>query len=121
MSLPPEQPLALQVQDFGREFRDADAPELSANWRVWIWRILTFGPASATTLALIFAFVDWFSVGGLNWLEILLITLVGYLGLGLLEIHGFVDTVSCCDCEAMLELEVDPEPLATMSDHEKED
>jgi len=74
--MPPEQPLGLPLQDFGRDFRDRAAPGARVGGKVWLSRLLTFAPASLTTLGISAAFYDWFSVGGLNWLEMLLITLV---------------------------------------------
>ncbi|MEJ6389394.1 glucans biosynthesis glucosyltransferase MdoH [Gymnodinialimonas ulvae] len=73
--MPPHAPLAHPVQDLRAPYTDKAAPGI-AHTRAWMWRLATFIPAFATTLALVAAFTDWFAMGGLNGFEIALVTLI---------------------------------------------
>lgn len=74
--MPPEKPLAFPTQNLSADYRDGTAPELAPQRGTSMWRWATFLPAVLTTAALIAAFTDWFSMGGLSVFEGLLIALI---------------------------------------------
>ncbi|WP_255599365.1 glucans biosynthesis glucosyltransferase MdoH [Hasllibacter sp. MH4015] len=73
--MPPEAPMPRPIQDLRAPYLDRTAPGLGKP-RALLWRLATFLPAFATTLALVAAFTDWFAMGGLTGFEIALITLI---------------------------------------------
>lgn len=75
--MPPEAPLARPIQDLAAHYRDTSAPDLPPlPSRAGLWRAATFLPALVITLCVMAAFTDWFSLGGISGLEILLIGLI---------------------------------------------
>ena len=80
--LPPEAPLDMPEQDFGRDFRDQDAPakihEAEQSRQASLWRVLTFSPAMAATLALAWVISGWFAKGGTTVLEGVLLALIAF-------------------------------------------
>ncbi len=73
--MPPEVPLAHPVQNLRAPYHDTKAPGLGKP-RALVWRLATFLPALAITMALVAAFTDWFVMGGLTGFEIALIALI---------------------------------------------
>lgn len=74
--MPLERPLAFPMQDLSVNYHDGAAPKLAPHRGTSMWRLATFLPAIATTAALIAAFTNWFSMGGLSLFEGLLIALI---------------------------------------------
>ncbi|WP_293575984.1 glucans biosynthesis glucosyltransferase MdoH [Phaeobacter sp.] len=77
--VPPEQPLAMPEQDFGRRFEDDAAPigATSQGARaVALWRILAFSPAMLATGLLVWGMKDWFAADGFSGLEVILLVLI---------------------------------------------
>ena len=73
--MPPPAPLAMPDQDL-RRFEPPGTP-LRASRRSVTMRWAVFAPAVITTTALLAAFVDWLTPGGLMAIEMAVITLVG--------------------------------------------
>ena len=78
--LPPEAPLAMPAQDFGRQFHDASAPAASARdgTGAALWRVLAFSPAMVATLALAWVMQGWFAADGTTSLEWVLLVLIAF-------------------------------------------
>jgi len=74
--MPPEAPLSRPIQQLNRPYRDANAPATVERGQAGLWRAATFGPAILTTLGLVAAFTDWFSMDGLTWFETALIATI---------------------------------------------
>lgn len=74
--MPPEQPLAMPVQDFAAPFRDACAPTSAPPRRLRLWRGLAFSPAMAATLGLGWIMLGWFGDQGISLIEGLLLGLI---------------------------------------------
>lgn len=75
--MPPSCPLSFPVQDLNAHYRDPKAPNMRDVPRVWATRAAVFIPAIALTAGLAVTFADWLSIGGLWWLEWVLLFLVG--------------------------------------------
>ena len=73
--MPAENRLAMPVQNLSQDYHDVRAPGILPS-RAALWRLATFVPAVLTTLALIAAFTDWFSRGGLDLFEVFLIGMI---------------------------------------------
>ncbi|MBW3242794.1 glucans biosynthesis glucosyltransferase MdoH [Epibacterium sp. DP7N7-1] len=78
--VPPEAPLAMPAQDFGRQFHDTSAPASGEGDQpgVALWRILAFSPAMAATVALAWVMQGWFAADGTTLLEWVLLTLIAF-------------------------------------------
>ncbi|EKE44156.1 glucosyltransferase MdoH [Oceaniovalibus guishaninsula JLT2003] len=76
--MPPEAPLAHRGQDFGRRYRDENAPAWEAGRQVWAPRATVLTVAAALTAGMVAALVVWLDAGGLGWIERALIGLVGF-------------------------------------------
>ncbi|WP_430449292.1 glucans biosynthesis glucosyltransferase MdoH [Rhodophyticola sp.] len=76
--MPPPAPLSRPIQRLNRPYRDENAPGGWGPSRAWIWRLATFLPAVATTVALVAAFTDWFAMDGLSGFEGALIAIVAF-------------------------------------------
>lgn len=74
--MPPDAPLSRPIQDLSRPYRDGSAPGMAERRAVWHWRLATFLPVAATTSLVGAALTEWFAVGGLSWLEGVLIGLI---------------------------------------------
>src|SRR6056297_2409644 len=74
--MPPLAPLDHPIQSLNRVYQDPNAPAWRPNLNYWWRRAATFLPATLTTGALGLAFGDWLSVGGMWWLEWVLLALV---------------------------------------------
>jgi len=74
--MPPPAPLDHPIQSLSRAHHDPNAPAWRPNLNYWWRRAATFLPATLTTGALGLAFGDWLSVGGMWWLEWVLLALV---------------------------------------------
>ncbi|WP_254054533.1 glucans biosynthesis glucosyltransferase MdoH [Roseovarius sp. EL26] len=72
--MPQRAPLHMPEQDLRRHTPVQTAP---TSWKTLLYRLAVFVPALITTSLLIGAFIDWMSNGGLNVIEMLLISLVG--------------------------------------------
>lgn len=77
-NMPAQSPLAQPVQHLGQPYRDETAPLASSHAHTYLWRMVAFIPAIASTLALVMAFVDWFAMDGFVFFEGVVITLVGF-------------------------------------------
>ncbi|NOD92056.1 glucans biosynthesis glucosyltransferase MdoH [Ruegeria sp. HKCCD4884] len=76
--MPPEAPLAMPAQNFGAQFRDAEAPSGKRGSSAGFWRALAFSPAMAATLGLLWVMSDWFSAEGINLIEAILLALISF-------------------------------------------
>ncbi len=74
--MPPEAPLEMPGQDFGKRFLDDAAPPRGRVSGFWRWA--AFLPALLTTVVLIGLFTDAFSMDGLSLTEGALITLIAF-------------------------------------------
>ena len=74
--MPPENPLAMPVQDLSRIYHDNDAPGRAPQGRVAVWRALAFSPAMAATGGLLWIMLGWFSDEGINGIEAILLALI---------------------------------------------
>ncbi len=74
--MPPKQPLPRPIQDLRQPYHDGTAPGVTARRRVGCWRWATFAPVAALTIAVGAVLTDWFALGGLSWLEGVLIGLI---------------------------------------------
>lgn len=75
---PPEAPLAMRIQDFGRAFHDDAAPPDAPGREFVLWRALAFSPAMAATAVIVWIMAGWFGGGGLGWVEGVLIALIAF-------------------------------------------
>ena len=64
--MPPVAPKVMPVQALDQPYRDDTAPGLSSGRSTMLWRLATFLPAIAATIALIAAFTDWFAMDGFS-------------------------------------------------------
>lgn len=83
--LPPEKPLAMPEQDFSKRFQDKNAgnpvdkqTQKMPDQRAALWRVLTFSPAMAATLALAWVIQGWFAADGTTVLETILLLLIAF-------------------------------------------
>ncbi len=76
--MPPEQPLPMAAQDFGREFADETAPGAPSPHRLRLKRLLAFSPAVAATTGLAWIMLGWFGEGGISWFEGTLLALIAF-------------------------------------------
>ncbi|MEM9249984.1 MAG: glucans biosynthesis glucosyltransferase MdoH [Pseudomonadota bacterium] len=75
-AMPPERPMPRPIQDLRRPYRDGAAPGVAARGAVRSWRLATFLPVGALTLGIGAVLAEWFALGGLSWLEGVLIALI---------------------------------------------
>ena len=75
---PAPAPLSMPLQDFARPFEDPAAPALKQVKWTGLYRLATFVPAAATTLALVLIIMDWFRKDGFVPIEIAMMALVGF-------------------------------------------
>ena len=68
----------MPVQDFSQPFHDPDTPTLQPVKGTGLFRLATFLPAAATTLALVLIIMDWFRKDGFVPIEIAMMALVGF-------------------------------------------
>ncbi len=71
-------PAAMPVQALDQAYRDDAAPGARSQARTNFWRIATFLPAIAATIALIAAFTDWFAMDGFSAFEGVVIGLIAF-------------------------------------------
>jgi len=76
--MPPLAPLSRPIQALDRPHLDEKAPFARSRASTLLSRLVAFAPAFAATIALIFAFVDWFAMDGLVALEGMIIALVAF-------------------------------------------
>ncbi|MEM7721773.1 MAG: glucans biosynthesis glucosyltransferase MdoH [Pseudomonadota bacterium] len=74
--MPPRAPLYRPIQALNRPYRDKNAPGARGSVRARVFRVATFLPALATTLALVAVFTDWFAMDGLTGFETALIAIL---------------------------------------------
>jgi len=74
--MPPVAPKVMPVQALDQPYRDDTAPGLSSGRSTMLWRLATFLPAIAATVALIAAFTDWFAMDGFSAFEGVVIALI---------------------------------------------
>ena len=75
--MPPQAPLPVPLQEFSKPFKDPAAPKLTQVRWTGLFRLATFVPAAATTLALVLIIMDWFRKDGFVPIEIAMMALVG--------------------------------------------
>ncbi|NKB50861.1 MAG: glucans biosynthesis glucosyltransferase MdoH [Rhizobiaceae bacterium] len=76
--MPPRAPLPMPLQDFSKPFRDPQSrPMMQVTGTSW-FRLATFLPAAATTMALVAIIMDWFRKDGFVAIEIAMMALVGF-------------------------------------------
>lgn len=76
-AMPDPAPLELLVQDFKRPHPRGGHDRGAATRFNWQWRVAVFLPALVSTGLLIWAMEDWLSTGGLTFLKLLLLFLIG--------------------------------------------
>lgn len=76
--MPPENPLAMEAQNFARQFADGAAPGAQSPNGVGLKRLLAFVPAFAATGGLAWVMWGWFGQGGVSLFEGILLLLIAF-------------------------------------------
>ena len=79
--MPPPSTLEMPLQDFSKPYRDPKAdelPPLKPIARTGLFRLATFLPAIATSLALFVIIMDWFRRDGFTGVEIAMMAMVAF-------------------------------------------
>lgn len=76
--MPDTAPTEIPPQVLNQPYRDTSAPPATSSAMTLLWRLATFVPAVLATLALVLAFLRWFSTDGYSAVELTVVALIAF-------------------------------------------